>query len=246
MRIGTIILCRYSSTRLPGKILKSLEGQAVLSWLYTKFAKQVDDPNDLIVCTSVDPTDDIIADFCAEHGMNVFRGSLENVAERFLQAAQHMNYDYAVRINGDALFVDIPTYNNLLEQCRQSDLDFLSNVKGRTFPFGMSVEVVKTKFYEAIQPQIQSNDRYREHVTLYLYEHENVGQQLHYKNTVSPGLSGIDVALDEPKDWELYQDIMKKMGSQFYDCDLQQFEKIIQEIQDEYELAGKTWAFTHS
>ena len=46
MRIGTIILCRYSSTRLPGKILKSLEGQAVLKWLYNKFAKHVDDPND--------------------------------------------------------------------------------------------------------------------------------------------------------------------------------------------------------
>ena len=246
MRIGTIILCRYSSTRLPGKILKELHGKPVLSYLYEKFARLVEGPEDLLVCTSTEASDDIIADFCAAHGMNVFRGSLENVADRFLQAAKHMGYDYAVRINGDALFVDTHTYSNMVEICRQSDYDFISNVKGRSFPFGMSVEFVRTSFYEEIQEKIQASDRYREHVTLCLYEDEKLGKQHHHKNTVAPDLAGLDVALDEPKDWELYQEVMEKLGDEFYTCDLKQFEKIIESIQNEYELAGKTWAFTHS
>ena len=246
MKIGTIILCRYSSTRLPGKILKPLLGKPVLSYLYEKFSAQVDHPDELLVCTSTDTTDDIIADFCRENEMNVYRGSLENVAERFLQAAEHMNYDYAVRINGDALFVDIPTYLEMKETCRQQAFDFISNVKGRSFPFGMSIEFVKTTFYAAIQEDIQISDRYKEHVTLYLYENEKIGKQHHIKNTTCPALAGLDVALDEPKDWDLYQDIMKQLGQDFYSCDLKEFNLIIESIKDEYKLAGKAWAFTHS
>ena len=246
MRIGTIILCRFSSTRLPGKILKPLHGKPVLSYLYEKFARLVDQPKDLLVCTSTESSDDIIADFCKEHRMNVFRGSLENVADRFLQASKHMGYDYAVRINGDALFVDTHTYRDMLDLCKANDYDFVSNVKGRSFPFGMSVEVVRTAFYEAIQETIQSSDRYREHVTLCLYENEDLGKQYHHKNTVAPDLAGLDIALDEPKDWELYQEVMKKIGEDFYSCDLKHFESIIESIKNEYKLAGKTWAFTHS
>jgi len=246
VKIGTIILCRYSSTRLPGKILKKLNEKPVLSYLYEKFAKHIDNNDDLLVCTSTDPTDDILVDFCKAHNMNVFRGSLENVAERFLQAAEYMNYDYAVRINGDALFVDIPTYLEMKEQCKKQDYDFLSNVKGRSFPFGMSIEFVKTSFYSSIQYAIQTSARYREHVTLYLYENDMIGKQQHILNTVSPKLAGLDVALDEPKDWELYQDIMDKLGQDFYNCDLKQFSTVIQSIKDEYKLAGKTWTSTHS
>lgn len=246
MKIGTIILCRYSSTRLPGKILKELNGKPVLSYLYEKFERIVKEKGCVLVCTSTDPSDDIIAEFCKAQSYNCYRGDLHNVAKRFLDASKAYNYDYAVRINGDALFVDIETYEEMIEICQKADYDFISNVKGRSFPFGMSVEIVKTDFFEKIQPEIQAIPKYREHVTLYLYEHLQIGKQFHHFNTKCPDLKGLQIALDEPKDLELFKRVMNKLKDDYYTCDLIKFHKIIETIQHEFELEGKAWTFINS
>lgn len=246
MKIGTIILCRYNSSRLPGKILKEIRGTSILSYLYEKLNKFVTHSDELVVATSIVNSDDIIETYCKTQGYNCYRGDLNNVADRFLQAAKAFNYDYVIRINGDAAFVDIPTYLEMIDICKKGNYDFVSNVKGRSFPFGMSIEIVKTSFYEAIQTEIQANPRYREHVTLYLYENPAIGRQFHHKNTTCPALQGLDVALDEPADFELYQQIFEKLKEDYYHCDLKQFHTIIESIQDEYQLAGKVWPFTHS
>ncbi len=242
MKIGTIILCRYSSSRLPGKILRDIQGNTPLGYLYEKFARQIDSQN-LLVATSDDPSDDIIEKYCQANGYNCFRGSLDNVSQRFLAAAQSLNCDYAIRINGDALFLDISTYLDMIEICQGGDFDFISNVKGRSFPFGMSVEIVKTQFYEALQSKIQANPRYVEHVTLYLYEHPAEGQQYHHLNTSYPKLSGLQIALDTRDDLILAKQVMEKLGEDYYSCDLQRFQGIIETIQKEYELEGKEWQY---
>ncbi|NRB48620.1 MAG: hypothetical protein HRU41_13165 [Saprospiraceae bacterium] len=242
MKIGTIILCRYSSSRLPGKILRDIQGNTPLSYLYGKFSRYIDS-QDLLVATSTDPSDDIIEAYCQSHGYNCFRGSLDNVSQRFLAAAQSMDCDYAIRINGDALFLDVPTYLEMIDMCRAGDFDFISNVKGRSFPFGMSVEIVRTKFYEALQEKIQDNPRYVEHVTLYLYEHPAEGKQFHHVNTSHPQLSGLQIALDTPADLVLAQQVMEKLGEDYYNCDLERFQATIETIQAEYKLEGKTWNY---
>lgn len=242
MKIGTIILCRYSSSRLPGKILRDIQGNTPLSYLYEKFSRKVGSDS-LLVATSTDPSDDVIEAYCQAQGYHCFRGDLANVSQRFLAAAQSRGFDYAIRINGDAIFLDIPTYLDMIEICRANDYDFISNVKGRSFPFGMSVEIVKTTFYEKLQKVIQENPRYVEHVTLYLYEHPEVGKQYHHLNTKYPSLSGLQIALDTPSDLALAKRVMAKLGEDYYDCDLRQFEQVIATIQQEFQLEGKTWDY---
>lgn len=242
MKIGTIILCRYSSSRLPGKILIDIQGNTTLAYLHEKFARKIDRET-LLVATSTDPSDDIIEAYCQRHGFNCFRGSLDNVSERFLAAARSLNCDYAIRINGDALFLDLPTYLEMIEICKAGEYDFISNVTGRSFPFGMSVEIVRMKFYEALQAKIQANPRYVEHVTLFLYEHPEEGQQYHHLNTLYPKLSGLQIALDTADDLILAQQVMEKLGEDYYSCDLKRFQEVIETIQKEYELEGKTWNY---
>lgn len=246
MKIGTIILCRYSSSRLPGKILKSINGRPVLSYLYEKFERIIPNKDSLIVCTSTDPTDDIIENYCINNDMNYFRGDLHNVAKRFLNASKVNKFDYAIRINGDAMFVDVGTYQDMIQICQKNDFDFLSNVKGRTFPFGMSVEIVKTKFFENIQSDIQADKKYQEHVTLYLYEHLNRGNQYHHINTKCPELKGLQIALDEAKDFELFKKVMVELKEDYFNCSLKTFHQIIEKIKYEYELEGKAWSFINS
>ena len=181
MKIGTLLLCRYSSSRLPGKILMELQGKPILQHIYDKLALVVPQES-IVVCTSGEATDDRIEAYCQQNGIQVYRGSLENVAGRFLAAAKAYDFDFVTRINGDAPFINMHMYASMLVACRTNQYDFISNVAGRTWPVGMSAETVRVSFYEELQPQIQSEDLSYEHVTSYLYAHPKVGRRYDIKN----------------------------------------------------------------
>ncbi len=245
MKIGTCLLCRYSSSRLPGKILRPLGDKPILQHIYDKLLTVV--PKETVfVTTSTEASDDIIEEYCEEHDINIFRGDLKNVAGRFLAAAKANGFDFVTRINGDAPFINMGMYANMLQICRTGDYDFITNVKDRTFPIGMSAEILRTSFYEKIQPAIQANDDYKEHVTLYLYEHPDVGNRYYLFNTENPELTGLHLAIDEEKHYLLAQRIVKALGDEYYRCDFNQFSAAIQKVKHEYELERKAWTFTFS
>ena len=82
MKIGAIVICRYNSSRLPGKILKKINGKPILTYIIERL-KCVQNLDDFIVATSINTTDQPIVDYCIKNQIKYFRGSLENVAERF-------------------------------------------------------------------------------------------------------------------------------------------------------------------
>jgi spore coat polysaccharide biosynthesis protein SpsF len=95
-----IIQARVSSSRLPGKVLKPLAGYPMI-WHIYKRAEQCRFVNKVIVATSTDETDDPLVDFCKQNQMEVFRGSLTNVLDRYIQVLLANPYKYFVRITGD-------------------------------------------------------------------------------------------------------------------------------------------------
>ncbi|MEK6477050.1 hypothetical protein WJR50_05930 [Catalinimonas sp. 4WD22] len=211
MRIGCIILARYNSRRLPGKALKSVGEKPILLQIYEALAQHFKQEN-IVVATSSSSTDDAIASFCDQHQMHCFRGSLDKVGERFYDCAKHFGFDYAFRINGDNLFVESRCIVQMKADVQQdSSYDFMSNVKDRTFPFGMSVELLKTEFYGICLQDFHQDERYQEHVTLYLYEHENIGKRKYYYNTDTPEAKGAHLAIDTPEDFEIAQLIYAQM-----------------------------------
>lgn len=206
MRIGAIILCRYSSTRLEGKILMPVKGKPVILYIYERLLQNYE-PKDITLATSTEESDDQIQKFCEDHQINCFRGSLENVSQRFYDCARSQQYDYAIRINGDNIFTDIPTMKKVLDISLTGKYRLISNVPGRTFPKGMSIECVNINYYGSILDKIVSNPLYKEHVTLYLYENED--DNFHYiYNEVIKEAAEIDLALDEPSDLQLIQRII--------------------------------------
>lgn len=198
MNIGIIVLCRFNSTRLPGKILSEIRGRAVISYIVERI--RLADPNrTIVVATSVDPSDDPIDLYCRRSGINCFRGSLDDVAGRFLDCAEFYGFDFAVRINGDNLFVDVSTLQAMLAVADTDVFDFVTNVPGRTFPYGMSVEIVRTSFYEEAIASINALE-HREHVTSWLYIHPELGKRYVYVNHHCPEAAGLQLALDTPAD----------------------------------------------
>lgn len=228
MKIGIAVLCRYSSTRLPGKVLKPMAGKPLLQHILNRL-DQLEPRRLVVVATSEDSSDDAIANYCTGQRIDYFRGSLTNVADRFLQVALKYDWDYIVRINGDNLFVDLEALQHLLEKAETGDYDFLTTVKGRTFPFGMSIEIVRTDFYANVVKQLEE-EKYREHVTLYLYDHPGEGERYYLYNTKYPGLSGKQMAIDTPEDFARASRILDRLAPNQYRYSLGDLAKIYEDL----------------
>ncbi|MCB0634099.1 MAG: NTP transferase domain-containing protein [Saprospiraceae bacterium] len=228
MKIGIAVLCRYSSSRLPGKVLKIIAGKPLLQHIVDRLG-QLEPERPVVVATSEESSDDPIAEYCRQHQIEYFRGSLANVADRFFQVALKYDWDYIVRINGDNLFIDLEAMQYLLEQAEKGHYDFLSTVKGRTFPYGMSIEIARTDFYGEVIRQI-AEEKYKEHVTLYLYDHPEEGERHYLYNTRFPGLSGRQMAIDTQEDFARATRIMDRLAPVGYQYTLGDLAKIYDEL----------------
>ena len=227
--IGIVILSRYNSSRLPGKALMKLVGKPVLTYIVERLSRVV--PLDhIVLATSSEKSDDPIADFAKAEGISCFRGSLDNVSERFFQAAYSKGWDYAARINGDNIFVDINVLSDMLALARDDKYDFISNVKGRTFPKGMSIEIVRVAYYQGVLPHINETAAYREHVTLYLYEQALQDTHYYYLNHALPKASGIQLALDTREDFERSESIIREFKKEQWTYNMEEIMNILKHI----------------
>jgi len=226
MHTGIVILSRYSSSRLPGKALRPMLGKVVLAYIVERLLQVV--PKEYIVlATSEEASDDPIAVFAQQAGVTCYRGSLENVAERFYQAAATRGWDYATRINGDNIFVDTVVLQQMIALAETGKYDFVSNVKGRTFPKGMSVEIVRINHYAALLPAINASTQYREHVTLYLYEHDGGQAYFYYLNETLPEAAGLQLALDTPEDWDRTLYVMQQFTAPHWTYNMKEILNIL-------------------
>lgn len=226
MKIGAIILSRYNSSRLPGKALMKISGKPVLLYIVERLS-QVLSKDQILIATSDQESDDPIKDFAETYNLQYFRGSLENVSERFYLAAKMKDWDYAIRINGDNVFVDTFILKSMITSLIQKPVDFLSNVKDRTFPKGMSIEVVNVAEYGKLLAEISKHEKYREHVTLYLYDNDVDRNYSYVYNTSSPELAGLQMALDTKEDFIRTEKIIATFSKPHWNYNMESIYKII-------------------
>lgn len=217
MRIGAIVLARLTSSRLPNKGLKLINGKEIIKHIIDAL-KETTCLDDIIVATSIHKEDDALEYFCKVNNIKCFRGSLENVAERFLLASKFHGLSHAIRINGDNLFVNRALIDKFCFISKEG-YDFISNVPGRTFPKGMSVELVNVSKYEELYVNF-SLERHFEHVTSYLYENEDELNYYYVENRNTPKASGAQLAIDTQYDYELAELVLSSGFKINYDLDL--------------------------
>lgn len=167
MKTIAIIQARMSSQRLPGKVLKKILGKSLLEHLALRLqgSKKLDA---LVLATSLDPSDDVVEKEARKCGLEVFRGSLEHVLERYYGAAQHFSADCIVRITGDCPLLDPQIVDGTLNYYQiHKEYDYVST---SGYPLGMSAEVFSfSMLKEAYQRARFSHEK--EHVTPYFYRH---------------------------------------------------------------------------
>lgn len=172
MKVVAVVQARMSSQRLPGKVLSGLGPHAVIDWVLgrTQRAASVDE---VVLATSIDPSDDPLADHCAGGGYLVVRGPLRDVLDRVAEAAATRAADHVVRITGDCPLVDPAVVDEVVRTHLTERRDFTANrlppPHRRTWPIGLDVEVA-TAAALARARMDSERPHEREHVMPHLYE----------------------------------------------------------------------------
>jgi spore coat polysaccharide biosynthesis protein SpsF len=205
MNVVAIIQARMSSARLPGKVLLPLAGKSVLEHVVRRIA-QCSTIDEIVVATSIDPSDNPIEQWCLEHAVTCFRGSLYDVLDRYYHAALLHGADAIVRITADCPAID-PT---IVDQVVQGFLDGGFDLFGLAgeFPDGLDCSVFS---FSAIQQAWQeaSYPSEREHVGPYIEKNPN----LFKSGKLEPflGLAHLRWTLDEPQDLNFLQEVFSRL-----------------------------------
>jgi spore coat polysaccharide biosynthesis protein SpsF len=162
-----IVQARFSSARLPGKMLMDVCGRTLLGRVIDRLSRSKL-LEDIIVATSTEASDDAIAHFCEREAVKCRRGPLNDVAERFKQVARLAGAEAFVRISGDSPLLDPALVDRAIGYFRQSECDLVTNVHVRSFPKGQSVEVVRCATFADVCASVSAVED-REHVTKAYY-----------------------------------------------------------------------------
>ena len=167
MSVTAILQARMSSSRLPGKVLMDIEGMPMIGRQIERIreAKLIDK---IVVATSVDSSDDILVEYVESIGVNVHRGSLDDVLQRYVDVLDVLNCQTVVRLTADCPLADSEVIDSAVELFLESNFDYVSNSLERTFPRGLDVEVFKSQVLRDIA-NFDFRPMSREHVTYGIY-----------------------------------------------------------------------------
>ena len=203
MKIGAIIQARSSSTRFPKKVLQSLPygSDSCVLQQDIRRVKQSKLLDEVIIATTTNPEDDEIVKVAIKEDVPYFRGSLDNVLERYYQAASKFNLDIIVRITSDCPCIDWHIVDDIIQSHLDSDADYTSNTIIETFPRGIDCEVFNFDVLE--ESYLNATEKYeKEHVTPFIYK-TNPDKFKINKYVSTNNNSDIRITLDTPQDYAL-------------------------------------------
>ena len=215
MKTDILIQARTSSSRFPEKVIQKPRGMTILE-LLIKRVKQAKFIDDIIIVTSSDSSDDIIEKITINNGVKIYRGSLENVLDRYYKACQTYKTKVIVRITGDCPLIDPQLIDLIVEKFKFLKVDYLSNTIIPKFPDGQDVEVFSFHALKTAWANATLNSE-REHVTPFIYKNSSFyGQKLfnavNYDNEEGD-YSKIRMTVDYKEDFELIKALIEKGGT---------------------------------
>jgi len=192
------IQARIGSTRLPGKVLKSIIGKPLLLHIIERLkkSKYIDK---IIIATTTNPEDDAIESFGKKHNIAVHRGSEEDYVARHLEAAEKLKAKVLIRIWGDCPLIDHAIVDQGIQLFLKEKADFCSNRHPRKFPIGMDFEIYKIAILKHINDKVKKKFYHK-------YPFEYVLERKHkYKVTnldFDKDYSYLYLVVDYPKDFD--------------------------------------------
>lgn len=204
-----ILQARMSSTRLPGKVLKNLLGQPMIIRQIERISRS-ESIDHLVVATSDQASDDVLVSLLEGQGIEVRRGPLENVAQRFLNIVLEYNPEHFVRLTADCPLADPQVIDLVVSSHVTNKSDYSSVGLTRTFQHGLDVEVVRNNSFIQLF-DFDLNVQEKEHVTMGIYNRPdifNINEVIQ-----SPDQSELRWTVDEPEDFTFVQAVYNELYS---------------------------------
>jgi spore coat polysaccharide biosynthesis protein SpsF len=200
-----IIQARYSSKRLPGKVLKKIVGISVLERVINQVQKSKK-INKIIIATSKHKSDKKIISFCKKNKINCILGPLNNVFKRFYSIIIQEHCKSFVRISADSPLFDYSLIDKAITLFNKNRYDIVTNVFPRTFPKGFSVEVINSKIILNFLLKIKKK-KHQEHLTSFFYDNYKKFKIKNFYNKIN--YSNINLSIDNLSDFIRVKNIIK-------------------------------------
>lgn len=211
-----IIQARMNSERLPGKVMKTIDGKPLIGFLFERI-KKTDLP--IILATSVNKENDVLVEYALKHNIECFRGSEDNVLERYYDIAKQYKAELIFRLTGDNPLMDAAVLKGALDLYNKTNdtRTYISSGLSKTYPLGISCELFSFELLKEAHENALTNSE-REHVTPYMHQNTpgNINivplkgrmNKYHYRLTV-----------DTPEDFELHEILIEKYMADKLTCE---------------------------
>lgn len=211
MKTVCIVQARLSSSRLPGKILLPGYNKPLLFHLIERLkrSKLIDK---VIIATSKNPLDDIIFNLCLSRKVDVFRGSMNDLLDRYYKCAKTFKANHIVRITSDCPLMDPKIIDLMLKKYHSiKKIDYMSNVHPPSYPDGFDIEIFSFGALEKAYKLSKKNYE-REHVTPYIWDNPKKFKIFNYSNLRNNKLyNKFRLTLDYKEDFFVIWNIFKNL-----------------------------------
>ena len=202
--IGTIIQARMGAKRLPNKVLRCIGGRPMLGHVLDRH-RRMRYGGKLVVATTESARDDAVQQFCARESVDCFRGSEEDVLDRYYCAAVAYGFRHVIRGTGDNPFVDPDFGDQLVELYFAERAEYAGSKSedvGTGLPDGIGLEMLSFAALEVAHDR-GSLPRHREHINEYILDNPEAFRISVLRVQTLAGAEKLRFTVDTPADFDL-------------------------------------------
>ncbi len=231
-----ILQARMSSTRLPGKVMKEINGRPMIFWQISRILKS--NVDGLILATSSEKSDDPLCEYVESIGIKIQRGSMDDVFSRFFNIVEKYQPKKILRLTGDCPLVMPQLINRIIDEFDRVHCDFMSNTNPPTFPDGLDIEIATSEALRRLS-QFNLTSIEKEHVTLGFYERPD---QFLFNNFLStPDYSQQRWTVDYPEDLEFVRSVFAHFSGKETDFTFEDVNEVVKSKQIKDNVLGQNY-----
>lgn len=225
MKTGFLITARMKSTRLPKKLTLKINDREIIRHMIDRL-KESEVLDEIIICTSTNPQDQILAQIAKEENIQCFLGAEDDVIQRLYEASKKFNLGYALNITADCPLVSIEYLDKIVDKYQESNADFIRTLD---LPHGFFSYGIKIDAMKKVCEIKKSNDtevwgRYFTDTGLFKVVDIEIPTELQRKD--------YRLTLDYPEDFEFFKKIYSHFGADTYKTSMYDIIKYLDENPD--------------
>lgn len=226
MNIDIFIPVRLASVRLPKKHLEKINDIPIIEHLVNRL-KTCKNFRKIIICTTNDPTDDVLVDFLQEKKISFFRGDKKNILKRFSDAANEFDTDIIIDIEGDKLFTEPSFVDEIILEMKNNDYDFIIGTNSSSifdpndhFVHGIIPSGIRVSCLEKISFLSDSKNMETGYKELFI-NNSKIKKNFFVLNTTDLQIpENLRLTIDYPEDLDFAKQLFKKLKRNFTYSDI--------------------------